>query len=198
MAERNLPYSKLRYHDNTFHSAPSVSPPVLLSEEAQHLVYVFCDSGNSIKSQKHRYQRRYCSLCRHFHQETDYKVGLEKYFRRENAKNHSTGKNERQEKVDWTSEGSRSGLKTNNARVSQEGSWKTLSVEGLKMYKVSGKTSQKSPEFGKEGELTDKKGSGQKHLSTRSGCRVCVKREDSQEDNKTKKKIIKIIIPPFE
>ncbi|XP_078372767.1 uncharacterized protein LOC144656420 [Oculina patagonica] len=201
MAERNLTYCKLGYHDNVSRSVPSVSPPVLLSEEAQHLVYVFCDRENSIRSQKHRYQRRYCSLCRHFHQETEYKDGFEKYFRRENSKNNITGKNQ-QGKVNWTSQGDASGLKTNSAPVSVERNWKTLSVEGLKMYIVNGKTNQKSlsrkPGFEKEGDLHGKEESEKKHLSTRSGCKVCMKRIDSQEDNKSKKKIIKIVVPPFE
>lgn len=203
MAEGNFP-CKLGFHSNASHGVPSVSPPLLLSDEARHLVYVFCDQGeNSIKTHKHRYQRRYCSLCRHFHQETDYKDGFEKYFsRRETTKNSgSTGRSE-QENVDWTYEGNTNGSQANAALRSEEEHWRTLSVEGLKLYKTSGKTSKKSiskkPEFGKEGDLHGKE-ERDKHFSARSGCRVCVKRiADSQEANKSNKRIIKIVLPPFE
>lgn len=202
MADSNFRHCKLGCHDNSSYGIRSMSTPVLLSEEAQHLVYVFCEGEKSIKSHKHRNQRRYCSLCRHFHQERDYKEGFERYFRRETSKKqYSTGKAE-QEKVDWTSEGNGSDLKTNTGLVSVEENWRTLAVEGFKMYKVTGKKNQKSLlsklDFGKEGDLPGKEESEKKHISARSGCKVCIKPIDSQEDNKSKKKVIKIVVPPFE
>ena len=204
MAKKNFRYCKLGCHDNTSHTVPAMTSPVLLTEEAQHLVYVFCDRGNSTQSHKHRYQRRYCSLCRHFHQENDYKDGFEKYFRREtetsSKRNYRSGKKE-QEKLDWSSEGNASGF-TANTSVSEEGNWKALFVEGLKMYTISGKYSEKSlpikPAFWKEGNLHGKEESDEKTFSTQSGCKVCSRRLDSQEDNRSKKKIIKIVVPPFE
>lgn len=200
MAEKNFPYCKFGFHGNTSHSVPSMSPPLLLNEEAQHLVYVFCDRDNSAKSRhKHRYQRRYCSLCRHFHQENEYKEGFEKYFSsRETPKNYRTGRNG-QEKMDLrASEGSASGLHANAVSVSAEKTWRTLAIEGLKMYKTTGKSIQKSlsraPEVGKEEDLHGKEESDNKQVSARSGCKVCVKRIDSPQ----KKKIINIVVPPFE
>ena len=177
-----------------------LSPPLVLNEEARHLVYVFCDMGdNPIKSRhKHRYQRRYCSLCRHFHQENEYKEGFEKNFSsRETSKNYKTGRNE--EKMDLrTSEGGASGLQTNAAFGSVENAWKTLSVEGLKLYKTAVRSTQKSrsrqPESGEVGDFLRKGESDVKQVSARSGCKVCVKRIDSAH----KKRIIKIVVPPFD
>lgn len=199
MAEKNIPYCKRGFHGNTSRSVPSMSPPpLLLNEEARHLVYVFCDRVNSTKSQhKHRYQRRYCSLCRHFHHENDYKEGFEKYFSsREIPKNNKTGKNEEVEKMDLrTSESSASGLRENAAFVSSEKTWRTLSIEGLRLYKTPARSTQKSlSELGKVEDLRRKGESDHKQGSARSGCKVCVEGIDSPH----KKKIIKIVVPPFD
>ena len=200
MAEKNIPYCKLGFHGNTSHGAPSISPPLLLNEEAQHLVYVFCDRDNLTKNRhKHRYQRRYCSLCRHFHQENEYKEGFEKYFSsRETSKNYRTGRSEAQKMDHRTSEDNASALQTNAALVSAENTWRTLSVEGLKLYKTTTRSTQKSllrnPELGKEDDLQREGESGIKQVSARSGCKVCVK----CIDNPKKKKIIKIVVPPFD
>ena len=201
MAEKNIPYCKLGFHGNTSRIVPSKSPPpLLLDEDAQHLVYVFSDGNNSTKSRhKHRYQRRYCSLCRHFHQENNYKEGFEKYFsNREIPKNYKTGRNKEEQMDLRTSEGSASGLQANAAFVSAENTWRTLSLEGLKLYKTTAKSTQKSlsrqPELGKVENLHRKGDSDIKQVSARSGCKVCVKRTDSPQ----KKKIIKIIVPPFD
>ena len=201
MAEKNIPYYKLGFHGNTSRSALSMSPPpLLLNEEAQHLVYVFCDRDNSTKSRhKHGYQKRYCSLCRHFHQENDYKEGFEKYFSNgETFKKNKTGRNE-EEKLDLrTSEDSASGFKANAAFVSSEKSWRTLSIEGLKLYKTPTRSTQKSlskqPELGKVEDLHLKGESDHKQVSVRSGCKVCVKGIESSHT----KKIIKIVVPPFD
>lgn len=201
MAEKKIPCCKLGFHGNTSRSVTSMSPPpLLLNEEAQHLVYIFCDRDNSTKSRyKHRYQRRYCSLCRHFHQENDYKEGFEKYFSsRETPKNYRTGRNEK-EKMDLrTSEGSASGLHANAAFVSAGNTWRTLSIEGLKLYKTTARSTQKplsrQPELGKVEDFPRKGESDIKGVSARSGCKVCVKRIDSPQ----KKNIIKIVVPPFD
>ena len=203
MAEKNIPYCKRGFHGNTSRGVPSMSPsPVLLNEDAQHLVYVFCDRDNSTKSRhKHRYQRRYCSLCRHFHHENDYSEGFEKFFSfREipKSKNNKTGKNEEETMDLRTSAVSASGLQENAAFVSSEKTWRTLSIEGLKLYKTPARSTQKSlsrqPELGKVDDLHHKGESDHKQGSARSGCKVCVKGIDSSH----KKKIIKIVVPSFD
>lgn len=205
MDKRSFSSCKLDFHGNNSCSVPSVSPPLLLSEEARHLVYVFCERGeNSIKSQKHSYQRRYCSLCRHFHQQTPYKDGIEKYyFPQVSPKNINSGKNLRN-KVDLISNGDTVGLQENGALLAEEENLRSLSVEGLKMYKKSSKTSHKlistKSEARKEGNLHGNKETDKKKSSARSGCKVCVKRRDSDDETnlKSKKKIIKVVVPPFE
>ena len=202
MAGKNIPYYNLGFHGNTSRRVPSMSPPpLLLDEEAQHLVYVFCDTDNSTKTRhKHGYQRRYCSLCRHFHQENGYKEGFEtEYFsNRETFKKNKTGRNE-EEKMDLRTSGdSARGLQANAAFVSSEKTWRTLSIEGLKLYKTPARSTQKSisrqPELGKVADLHLKGESDHKQVSARSGCKVCVKGIDSSH----KKKIIKIVVPPFD
>ena len=200
MAEKNIPYCKLGFHGNTSHGVPSMSPPLSLNEEAQHLVYVFCDRDNSAKnSHKHRYQRRYCSFCRHFHQEHDYKEGFEKYFSsRETSKNNTETRRNKEENMDLrASEDSASGLHPNAAFVSAENTWRTLSIEGLKLYKTTARSTQKSlsrkSQLRKEDDLHRKGDSDLKQVTARSGGKVCEKRIDSPK----KKKIIKIVVPPL-
>ena len=201
MAEKTIPHDcKFGFHGNTSCSVPSMfSPPLLINEEAQHLVYVFCDNGdNPTKSRhKHRYQRRYCSLCRHFHQENEYKEGFEKNFSsRETPKNYRTGRSEEKMALRTSEAGSASSLQTNVAFGSVENAWKTLSVEGLKLYKTAVRSTQKSLSRQPEpGEVEDFHHKGESAVvSARSGCKVCVKRIDSAH----KKKIIKIVVPPFD
>ena len=196
MAEKNIPYCKLGFHGNTSHGVPSMSPPLSLNEEAQHLVYVFCDKDNSAKnSHKHKYQRRYCSFCRHFHQEHDYKEGFEKYFSsQETSKKNKTRRN-KEEKMDLrASEDSASGFQPNAAFDSAENTWRTLSIEGLKLYKTTARSTQKSlsrkSQLRKE-DLHRKGDSDLKQVSSRSGCKVYEKPIDSPK----KKQIIKIVVP---
>lgn len=199
MAEKNIPHCKLGFHGNTSHGVPSKSPPLSLNEEAQHFVYVFCDRNNSAKnSHKHRYQRRYCSFCRHFHQEHAYKEGFEKYFSsRETSKNNKTRRNKEEKMELRASEGSASGFQPNAAFVSAENPRRTLSIEGLKLYKTTARSTQKplsrKPQLGKEDDLHRRGDSDLKPVSARSGCKVCEKRIDSPK----KKKIIEIVVPPL-
>lgn len=203
MTERNFPDCKPGFHDNLAGGVPSISSPLLL-DEARHLVYVFCDKDNSSKNHRHRYKRSYCSLCRHFHKETYYKEGFEKYFARETIKDHRLERNGR-EKEDLTSEQNEDGRQGDSSVVSQEKGWNTLTVEGLKIYKVGGKTSQRSNKKteGLEGEgKLPKKEEQSKCVSARNGCATCEKRREnlqqSQGTNKSNKRIIKIVLPPTE
>lgn len=94
-----------------------------------------------------------------------------------------------------TSESSASGLRENAAFVSSEKTWRTLSIEGLRLYKTPARSTQKSlSELGKVEDLRRKGESDHKQGSARSGCKVCVEGIDSPH----KKKIIKIVVPPFD
>lgn len=96
------------------------------------------------------------------------------------------------------SESSVNGLQSNAAFVSSEKTWKTLSIEGLKLYKTPARSTEKSlsrqPELAKVQDWHRKGENDHKQGSARSGCKVCVKGIDSLH----KKKTIKIVVPPFD
>ena len=185
MTEKNFPECKLGFYGNMTRSFP------LLLEETRHLVYMFCDREKSRKGRKHRCKRSYCSLCRHFHKETDNKEGIEKYFAPEIFKVQSAERNGQVKLQDNAND-----LHGNDLFASKEKGCETLTVEGLKMYKVTNKTSQKSVT---KKETFNDAGNLQKAVSARNGCITCEKRRDSlmqsQEASKSNKRIIRIVMP---
>ena len=86
--------------------------------------------------------------------------------------------------------------------VAEEGNLRTLSIEGLKMYKKRSKTSHQSglrKSEGEQGGASLNRETDRKYTSARSGCKVCAERTGNEnEKNKSKKKMIKIVLPSFE
>ena len=203
MDERRFPNRKIGIHGNELCSAPSILPPLLFGEEARHLVYVFCEGGErSRKSKKHGYRRKYCSLCRHFHEAPSFKDGIEKYFScRESPQIFQRGE-KLLNKGDLSSDGDISRLEEIGTPVAEEENLKTLSIEGLKMYKKRSKTSHQSglrKSEREQGGASLNRETDRKYTSARSGCKVCAERTGNEnEKNKSKKKMIKIVLPSFE
>ena len=192
MAEKNFPDCKHGFHGDTTRGA-SFSPPLLL-EEARHLVYVFCDKEYSSKGHRYRCKRSYCSLCRHFHKETNYKEGFEKYFAQETFK-HSLERNG-QDKGDSMHEESKADGQVDSNFDVQEKSWKNLTIEGLKMCKISGKSGLNG-KYGSERNSRRKENQSKKCVSARNGCTTCEKRRESlQQNQEVNKRTIKIVLPP--
>ena len=198
MTERDFPDYTLGFHGNMSScSIPSVCSPLLL-EEARHLVYVFCDRGNSSKLRhKQRCRRTYCSLCRHFHKEPRYNEGFEKHFERETVED-CMAERYGGRKVDLSSE-----KYTGNQERNEGKGWETLTVEGLKMYKVNEKRSQRSFIRKRESEDESNSQKNKEHnkgcVSARNGCATCEKRRNSLQQNQevsvSNKRIIKVVLP---
>ena len=195
MTDRDFPDYTLGFHGNmTSCGIPSVSPPLLL-EEARHLVYVFCERGNSSKlGHKQRCRRSYCSLCRHFHNETRYNEGFEKHFARETVKDCMAEKHG----------GRKDDLASDDQERNDKKGWETLTVEGLKMYKVNDKWRQRSfttkTESEDESNSQKNKERNKKCVSARNGCATCEKRRNSLQQNQegsavNNKRIIKVVLP---
>ena len=128
---------KLGLYGNMTYRFPPVSSP-LLFDEARHFVYVFCNKETSSRGQKNRHKRSYCSLCRHFHNEADTKKeGFEKYFAPETFKVQSRERSKQEEVKNKDEDYQRHEL----FDLKEQKSWENLTVEGLKMYKVTNKRS---------------------------------------------------------
>lgn len=195
MTERDFPDFKLGFYGNESCSSPSVSPPLLLGE-ARHLVYVFCDrDSSSRRGHKPRSRRTYCSLCRHFHKETHHNEGFEKCFVPEPFKDRISER--RTELIKRKSPDSAAEKNRTDDWKRNEGGLETLTVQGLKMYKVCNKTSQNSL-IGKEDFDSQKqKKQLKKCFSARNGCASREKQspEGSAVGNK---RIIKVVLPSTE
>ena len=82
--------------------------------------------------------------------------------------------------------------------------WETLTVEGLKMYKVNDKWRQRSfttkTESEDESNSQKNKERNKKCVSARNGCATCEKRRNSLQQNQegsavNNKRIIKVVLP---
>ena len=200
MTERDFPDFKLGFYGrNESCSTPSESPPLLL-EEARHLVYVFCDRDSSSKrGHKLRSRRTYCSLCRHFHKETNHDEGFEKCFVPETFKDRISERNTefiKRKSPDFAAEKKR----TDDWQRNERGGLETLTVQGLKMYKVCNKTNQNSLMGKEDFDSQKERKQNKKCFSARNGCASCEKRRNRLQQSPegsaaANKRIIKVVIP---
>ena len=186
---------KLGLHGNMTYRFPPVSSP-LLFDEARHFVYVFCNKETSSRGQKNRHKRSYCSLCRHFHNEADTKKeGFEKYFAPETFKVQSRERSKQEEVKNTDEDYQRHEL----FDLKEQKSWENLTVEGLKMYKVTNKRSHLRKSAAKNENAEDVRNSQKTVSSARNGCVTCENGRDSlfqsQSSSQSKKRVIRIVLP---
>lgn len=181
-------------------TSPTTSPLPL--EEAKHLVYVFCDGVDSTRF-NHRHKesssRSYCARCRHVHKGSLYSEGFEKYF---------TMKLRFQDRSSERSPGSNLTCakgKRKDYRWRTDGNdWKSLTVEGFKMYGVNDTKDRglrEKREVLHNSSYQKREKPNTKLTSARSGCTVCDKPRKSSRQSQTisfGNKMIKIVLPSID
>ena len=183
-------------HDNDFRGRISwnlFTPLSLSHSEAAHLVYAFCNEGR-LSLRGNSRQRKYCSLCRHFHQETEYKDGfektlVEKEYKRVKPPSHRRGK------LDPISEDANGLSVRGHSLVPQGMNSKSFSLKSRMIHKNESKTNHTNKPTHME-----ILGKNVRETSSRTkNCIGCEKRSEdfTQESCKSNKKQIKVVVPPL-
>lgn len=198
MVDEDFPVLKLGFHGHESSSTPSTTSSLLI-EETRHLIYMFCERGESIKLRPKSTQgstRSYCSLCRHFHKgfllDSE---GVEKHFPvkagfKEFSSSRSLGRNHTIAK----------GKGKDDQRCHEKSDWKTLVVEGFRIHGVNASKDVDRTENGKR-EVQGCSNHLKKYerlLTARFGCAVCEKPRKSYQENRAvslRNNVINIVLP---
>lgn len=198
MADENFPGLKRGFHGHESSSTPSTTSSLLI-EETRHLIYMFCERGESTRlrpKNTQRSTRSYCSLCRHFHNGSLlYREGFEKHFPvkagfKEFTSSRRFGRNKTIAKAKTE----------NDQQRHEESEGKALVVEGFTILRVNTSKEVDRTENEKR-EVQGRSNHLKKHerpVTARFGCAVCEKPRKSFQENRAvnlRNNVIKIVVP---